>query len=373
MNHISILIADDDLIKISSVIKTVQEVYKETLSISQASCVQEAIENLQKKEFHLLITDLQMPLKYDDTPNDKGGEVLIKSLYRKKTQANVPIYIVGLTQFQELSKEFNSVWKVWHYEPSDEAWRVNLRDLIGHISRIKSRIMVNKIETIFVEGPTDKKILEVTIKNYFSENLDKVYIDTINYGGGASWVERQLFIWAKSLTKNIDGDGYLKAIGILDSDNAGLKAINNLRNLINVNSAEGQTFSILKNCSKYSTILKSIKSKGLTFPTTLEDLISIECWKSAQEFNWFIDRDINNFIIDNSILSIDNKGINKSSLLKEGFTENEILLITKKVNDDFKKQFCNFACEYDKDGLLSIKYLIEESFEKLKIRLPIAI
>src|SRR5690606_7820920 len=111
MNHISILIVDDDLNKISSIIKTVKEVFTETLSISQAVCVQEAIEDLQSKEFHLLITDLQMPLKYDDlNVDDNGGKSLIKALYKKKNNINIPMYIVGLTQFVELKNTYEGVW-----------------------------------------------------------------------------------------------------------------------------------------------------------------------------------------------------------------------------------------------------------------------
>ena len=56
MNHISLLIVDDDLNKISSIIKTIKEVFSETLIIHQASCVQEAIENLQKKDLKYLKT-----------------------------------------------------------------------------------------------------------------------------------------------------------------------------------------------------------------------------------------------------------------------------------------------------------------------------
>lgn len=111
---------DDDLNKISSIINTIKEVFSETLSISQASCVQEAVENLQKKEFHLLITDLQMPLKYDDEPNDNGGKSLIKELYKRKNKINVPMYIVGLTQFENLKNTFDGVWKIWHFDSSSE-------------------------------------------------------------------------------------------------------------------------------------------------------------------------------------------------------------------------------------------------------------
>ena len=368
MNHISILIVDDDLKKISTIIRTIREVYNDTLSISQASCVHEAIENLQKKEYHLLITDLQMPLKHDDTLNNQGGEVLIKSIYRKRTNANVPMYIVGITQFENLKKDFKGVWKVWHYDSSNDDWKSNLRDLIFHISLIKSRLHSKKIETIFVEGPTDKMLIENTIKHYHSDYLDKVYIDTIEYGGGASWVERQLFIWAKSLTTNTINDNYLKAVGVFDNDEAGLKAIDRLKNTIEPNSADSKTFSIIKNSYKYSPLLKSIKSKGITFQTTIEDLISIECWIIAEENGWLVKRNISNIVIDTTILDLKKDELNEHTLKENQFDSFEILLIINKINDAYKTQFCKLVCSYDNSALIPIKYLIEDVFEKLKIR-----
>lgn len=366
-NHISILIVDDDLNKISSIIKTIRKVFTETLSISQAVCVQEAIENLQTKEFHLLITDLQMPLKYDDAPNDSGGKSLIREIYRKKNNVNVPMYIVGLTQFEELKNTFDGVWKIWHFDSSSELWKTNLRDLIHHISLVKGRVKADKIETIFVEGSTDKKIIEYGFRHFFAEHSDKVYIDTINYGGGATWVERQLFIWAKSLTMKSTKDGYLKAVGVFDDDDAGRLGIKNVEKLIDSNSAEYKTFSIIKSSYKYSILLKSIKSKGITFPTTIEDLLSIECWKLANHKGWLEKRDLKKIIIDNSILGLKKEDLNIASLKENHFSDDEILQITSKIKDDNKKQFCNMVCTLDKNELMSINYLIKDIIDKLKI------
>ncbi|KOP38376.1 response regulator [Flavobacterium sp. WLB] len=368
MNHISILIVDDDLNKISSIINTVKEVFSETLSIKQASCVQEAIENLQNKEFHLLITDLQMPLKYDDQPNNNGGNMLIKQLYKSKNRVNVPMYIVGLTQFEELKNNFEGIWKIWHFDSSSEIWKNNLRDLIFHISLVKSRVKTNKIETIFLEGPTDKIIIEFCLKHFFENEIDKIYLETINYGGGASWVQRQLFIWAKSLTLKAK-DKYLKAVGIFDDDEAGKIAIDNLTNEIDSNSAEGKTFSILKNSYKYSVILKSIKSKGITFPTTMEDLILIDCWKVANAKGWLVQRDLKKIKVDSSLLKLKNLEISEKTLRDHNFTEDEILLILNKVSDDYKKQFSNMVCTLDKENLISIKHLLVDVLKKLKIDL----
>ncbi|EPR65801.1 response regulator [Cyclobacterium qasimii] len=366
MSHIGALIVDDDLNKISIIIKTIQEVVNDTLSISQASSVQEAIENLQNKEFHLLITDLQMPLKHDSDATNDGGKALLKNMYRKKSKANIPMYIVGLTQFEHLQKDFKGVWKVWHYDSSKEDWKVYLRDLIHHINLVKSRISSERIETIFVEGPTDKKLIEATIKYYFKGYEDRVYIETIHYGGGASWVERQIVIWAKTLAKHSTEERYLKAVGIFDGDLAGFNAIEKVRELIGDNSAESKTFSILSNSYKYSTILKSIKKKGIVFQTTIEDLVDVQQWIIAKEKGWLIHRDENHIEIDENILDLNTIILDEKSLVSLGFTKEEALLITHKVDDNNKKNFGNLVCE-NPDSLLAIKYQFEEVLEKLKI------
>lgn len=366
MSHIGALIVDDDLNKISIIIKTIQEVVNDTLSISQASSVQEAIENLQTKEFHLLITDLQMPLKHDSEATDDGGKSLVRNMYRRKHKANIPMYIVGLTQFEHLQEDFKGVWKVWHYDSSKEDWKVYLRDLIHHISLVKSRISSERIETIFVEGPTDKKIVEATIEHYFKGYEDKVYIETINYGGGASWVERQVVIWAKTLARHSDGERYLKAVGLFDDDKAGIEAIEKVRNLIEDNSAESKTFSILRNSYKYSPILKSIKKKGITFQTTIEDLIDVQQWHEAMKKGWLTRRDEKTVEVDEETLGTKDFKIDEQNLISLGFTSDEVLLITHKVNDSNKKNFGIIACE-NPDSLLAIKYQFEEILEKLKI------
>lgn len=368
MSFISILIVDDDLKKITSIINAIKETISETLSINQASCVQEAIEYLQRKEFHLLITDLKMPIKHDDSPDDSGGESLVRSLYRRKTKANVPMYIIGLTQFIELKKDLKNVWNVWYYDASEEKWKESLRDLIFHISLVKSRINVEKIETLFVEGTTDKKIIKSTISKFYPKKEKLLFIDTLKFGGGASWVERQLFIWGKQLAIKTNDNKYLKAIGLFDDDKAGKDSIEKLRNLIDINSAESKTFIIRKCSAKYSPILKSIKKKGITFSTVIEDLLSEFFWEQAKKNEWLEKRDLTNIVIDDAKISLSIKSdFTEDRLEKFGFTKLEALIILYKIGDDYKKPFAKLIMESDKELLMPIKYLVDDFFESLSL------
>jgi CheY-like chemotaxis protein len=367
MKHINILIVDDDFAKISSIIKTIREEFSDNLSITQAQSVQEAIENLQKKEFHVLITDFLMPLRPGERPVDDGGIALIKSLYKKKNKINLPLYVVGLTQFPELKDLYNGVWKVWHYDPSEELWRNNIRDLIHHVSLIKSRVIAEKIETLFVEGTTDKRILEKAIGLIYPNLAMNINIETVHFGGGASWVERQLFIWAKSLQKKSGTADYLKAIGLFDNDEAGNKSIAKIRKEINPDSAEIKAFHIMKVSAKYSVLLKNIKAKGIAFPTAIEDLFPASLFKIAQKNNWLIARNPNHFEIDKNVLNLTNVDISNENLVKKNFTADEILITYYKVNDDFKEEFTKLALEIPEEDFQSIVFLLKDIFEKFKM------
>lgn len=367
MKHIKILIVDDDFNKISSVIKTIKEVFDGALSITQAQSVQEALENIQKTEYHLLITDFQMPLRNGDEAVANGGIVLIKSLYKKKTKAIMPLYIVGLTQYQELKELYNGVWKVWHYDSSAIEWKNNIRDLIHHISLVKSRVVEEKTESLFVEGISDQKILEKGMEFYYPVYTMTIKIEAIKYGGGSSWVERQLFIWAKSLVKKNGTDVYLQAVGIFDDDSAGNNAIENIRKQITVDSAESNTFGIVRASQKYSIILKEIKAKGLTFPTTIEDLFPAELFKKAKNNNWVVRRNLDHYKIDNELLSLDKDEISKQALLANGFTEDQILLILYKIDDAYKMDFNALVLGESKESFQYIGFLIKDILEKLKL------
>ena len=356
--NISILIVDDDMNKIQNIIATIKDKIKDVpLKIDQAINVTESKEYLNKNKYHLLISDLQMPLYENGELLQNGGEILIKEIYKKRNKLNVPLYIIGLTQHKEFISNFNNLWKVLFYSMSEEGWKIYLRDLIFHIELIKSNLVQHLIETIYVEGINDFKLLQKTTELYFPNQLTKFKIDYLEYGGGINWVERRILIWSKSLNKK-DDQTPLKAIGLFDNVPPGLKSINNLEQNIAQESAERKTFSIIATYPKYSSTLKSIKSKGIDFYTTMEDLIGIDVWKSAKENNWLELRKKENYV------GIEN--IDKTMLASKGLTEEEILQTLYKVSDKYKNNFTNLALK-NKNDLINISYLLKDCIEKLKI------
>lgn len=356
--NISILIVDDDMNKIHNIISTIKEKIKnEPLKIDQAICISEAKDYILKNKYHLLISDLQMPLHFGGELLPKGGEILLREIYRPRNKLNVPLYIIGLTQHVEFTANFNSLWKVLHFNMGKEDWKVYLRDLIFHISLIKDNLHQYILETIFVEGVNDYKLLQKATEIYFQDYVSSFKIEYVDFGGGTNWVARKIKLWAYSLNKK-DNDQPLKAIGLLDNDIPGLATIEQLKVDIGENSAEWKTFSLLKTAFKYSPILKSIKSKGIEFHSTMEDLIGVEIWNLAKDNGWLELR------TQDSFMGIDN--VNMELLKSKGLTDDEILQTLYKVKDDFKDKFTNLALE-NRDSLLNISHLLKDCIERLKI------
>lgn len=355
--NISILIVDDSIEKIISIINVINKNENYTIKIDQAISIVEALSYLEKNKYHLLISDILMPYDKDSELLEEGGNILIKEIYRK-SRYNVPLFIMGLTQYDEFLPNFKKIWNVYKFNKSAKEWEFSLVEMINHIDKVKSNLLQFITETIFVEGINDYKILNRTCQLYYSELIHLFKIEYVNFGGGTDWVERNIIIWSHALNKNEDGN-YIKAIGLFDNDPKGLKSVDNLKSKIKEHSAESKCFSILKTSYKYSTILKSIKNKGLTFFTTMEDLISIEVWKYAQSKDWLTLRSQDSYDIESVV--------NEEYLNELSFNEDEKLITLYKIKDEYKNDFTNYSLQKS-EYLLNVSYLLKECLTKLKLQ-----
>lgn len=369
---ISILIVDDDINKISAIIDSIHKNYKDQVAVKQASNVQEAIEVLQSNHFHLLITDLKMPIRHGEEPDDNGGHLLLSKLYKKNQHINMPIYIVGLTQFKEIKYNFSAVWKVWEFDMGSNDWQQKLNDLIYHISKVDSKIVKEKKETLFVEGSTDKEILTLAFSLFQKEHLEKVSIEAVSFGGGASWVERQLVIWGKTLLwKDKEKTSYLKAIGLFDNDEAGRIAMESLSAHVPSDSTEHKTFNVMKLDRKYAKHLIPIYKKGIKVPITLEEMYAPFCWKHAEIQGWLEKRNLSEAIL-NEPQSWDRTNDSlKTHLASLGLTEDMELYVNNKIKDDYKTKLVQYINDLEdslqKEAMLSFDFLLKDILEKFRI------
>jgi len=368
---ISLLITDDDINKISVIISFLNEHFSCKVDIKQATNVQEAISYMQNNHFHLLITDLLMPIRNGEDATEKGGSILISEIYRNKNRVNIPLYIVALTHLKDESIAFSNIWKVWEYDSSSTSWRKNLKELFEHIEKIDSKIIKSKKETLFVEGETDKKIIIQALKLYYPEYINQISIETVKFGGGCTWVQRQLIIWGKMLHRK-DDSKYLQAVGLFDNDKAGLQAINDLQSYVSNESAEHQTFSVVKLSVKHAKHLIPIYKNGICLPVRLEELYPVSCWDEAQKKGWLSSKKLFNEI-NKTPTNWDQDALSFKDYIKSLDIPNELMIyIDKKVNDDYKSHFNNYILSMDemkqKEILLSFKELLSDILEKIGLK-----
>jgi CheY-like chemotaxis protein len=292
---ISILIVDDNNDKISEIISVVREKFDD-LHIEVNGDSFSAQRSLVKNKYDLLILDLNLPFRKDDIPNPDGGKILLQEINRND-RIICPNYIIGLSQFVDSNAELSSIWNVLKYDPADSGWTIILQQLITHAVRARrnSSITNSKIETVYVEGKSDKRIILDGLKVFYPEYLDKI---VIKESDGASFVSRQIIILAKSLAKNAQGD-YIKALGLLDGDDKGNEAKSEIYRVVPENSAEMRTFKTIQLNKKYAKHLIPIFTKGVNIPITLEEIFPFEVWKYAEEQNWLDNRsNVDDFLND---------------------------------------------------------------------------
>jgi hypothetical protein len=274
----NILIIDDDGDKIKNVVSAIAETNLD-ISVDIREDVISSKQLLTTLQYHLLIVDLQLPIRKGQYPIPDGGKNLISELYRSD-KCILPYLIIGLTQFREIKHHFPILWKTVLYNESD--WKVHLHMAIKHIDRVINQPSILKrsnLPTIYVEGETDYNLLTLAFNLYRPEALMEINIE-FQKSGGASWVKNQVVAWAYSLNKDINEE-YLRAVALLDNDEAGKDAINEIRRLVPDDSAPSKTFKILKYSPKYNNTLRKLYTQGIHLPVTLEEVLGPKVWELA--------------------------------------------------------------------------------------------
>lgn len=284
-----ILIVDDSLNKLSDVSKVLIDTGKK-VEIKTVEDIQGALAFLIENSVDFLILDLFLPFRKGKNekilPN--GGSFLLNEINRKKDSIILPKYIIGLSQYHDQSTNFSDIWQVIEYSPSHTKWSNTLKSYVLHIEKILSQQDDNKensriVPTLYVEGLTDVDILTRVVELHFPNYKDKFSIVS-QKNAGANWVAQQLIIWGHQLNRDAN-DKLIKAIGLFDSDEAGIKAKKDVNNkLTSLNQLESiKTNNILP---KYSMNLLEYYKRGLKIEIEIESLLPTEFLIYADKKGW---------------------------------------------------------------------------------------
>lgn len=363
---IKVLIVDDSIEKITKIAELITSLEND-VKIITAESVFNAIEILTSgATFDLAITDIYLPLRSGQEPLKNGGEMFLKEVYRKKRELSVPTFFIGLTQFPEYKDFFHPLWKVVEFSFTNVSWQLSLKQYIVHIQSI-SRTNIDEtyevLPTIFVEGNTDKAYLELALKEFHPKLFQQITIAS-QTNAGANWVSNQLAIWAIGKKRDLSGK-LIQAIGLLDSDVAGIKAKKDLFDRIKTDT-ENNCFKVLQLAANCNSEILAFYKNRCKVEIEIESLFPLEIMEYADAQDWleyrsstFLEKPVEwREYEESSVDFLLGKGLNKSQLV-----------YLKKVKRTNKDNFCKYILSLeDKDIVFkNFKPLLEALFKGLKI------
>jgi len=285
----NVLIVDDSIDKLSEVSKILVAADL-NIKINTVEDIQGAMFFLKENSVDLLILDQFLPLikGKDQKILKDGGYQLINEINRKADKIITPKYIIGLSQYYNECEDFSDIWKLVEYSPSHTKWCNPLIKILKHISNIKdvaSNVNYNimTLPTIYVEGLTDLSLLNYVATHYFSEVKDKFSIES-QRNAGANWVAQQLVIWGHKLKRNNENK-LIKAIGLFDLDEAGVKAKNDALKKLN-SSNQMEAVKVFAIQAKHNKNLIEFFKRGLQIEIEIESLMPVDILNYADKKGW---------------------------------------------------------------------------------------
>lgn len=127
---------------------------------------------------------------------------------------------------------------------------------------------------LFVEGLTDKTILEAAIEVLFPNAVGKIEIYT-RRGAGYNWVADRLIAWAYTDPKTL-------GVGLFDNDADAKAAKDRVQSVSKAKDSKFVKATILQKSEHLITCLRA----GFLVPHAIEELFPVTVWDHAEASNW---------------------------------------------------------------------------------------
>jgi hypothetical protein len=146
--------------------------------------------------------------------------------------------------------------------------------------------------TVFLEGKTDKAILERSIKLYAPDAVDHIHLHVGNTGeyGSANALASRALAWILEMRHRPDHDKVL-ALALFDSDEAGKTAKKELMENIKKINIKTQNRSLVAKSISPSANVLGLLQKGFKIPLDIESLYTNSLWSKARNQGWLVDVD----------------------------------------------------------------------------------
>lgn len=215
-------------------------------------------------------------------------------------------------------------------EPHFKDAEMELAKLRGAVQSLSD---TNK-PTIFVEGPTDQRLLLEAVHLLCPLQKDLISIRcSPHHGGGHGWVGEQLIAWTYSRPT-------ATAVGLFDKDSEALQTMKAATAKMNIPSSGKKAYGITL---VPNDALKACSSRHIKVPFAIEELLPETAWDYAESKGWLENRSnpIALYRYNNRLVAFDE---NMKVVLPEKHLRR---LALKKIAPPHKEEFAEYVCALD--------------------------
>lgn len=219
-----ILVVEDDTEKLRNIVAVLVEIDGVSLDdVEQFSDAVRAKGHLRENAVDLIVLDLHLPDRLDLPPRLDGGLQFIRSI-TSRPQFHVPPHVVAVSGNQEAVSELaanaGEIWGVIRYDPTDMAWRDQLK------ARVRYALAAQRAEAV---RRREARMCDVAIITALAEEL--------------SGVLRLPLGWSERI---IDGDGTVYHEGMLETSSGRLAIVAASANRMGMAASAALTSKIIE-------------------------------------------------------------------------------------------------------------------------------
>ena len=131
--------------KIIEAIKSVDGVNEDNVTVVADRIT--AKKHLVNNAYDLLLLDIEIPNRFDQTPQRDGGLQFLKDI-RMSSNIMLPFHIIGITAYEDIYKEVNGIFleelmALVKYDDSSFNWICQLQNKIRYLVHSKNALLVN--------------------------------------------------------------------------------------------------------------------------------------------------------------------------------------------------------------------------------------
>lgn len=208
--------------------------------------------------------------------------------------------------------------------------------LLATLAEVRDNGLLNKGNALFVEGPTDKLLIETALKVLNLKINAEIFVRPQG-GGGASWVADQCI--ARAALIDVQG----LTVGMWDDDEAGRQAKAHAWQFVSSLNRHGRLKAVFAGVKNGPDHVRRIRTSGVKISWAIDELCSELVWKSAAEKGWLEPR-------ENELRRLNGSAVPVNQTLIDYVNdrvdqENDRLIVMNSVRMDSKKDFARYAAD----------------------------